>query len=296
MARKPRAPARRKLVRKTGPQTDPVRAKRNPAHSRASGNPGLHTQSRQIRPLGPRFRGDERSCESGAPARNKLTRQKKDSNRARKFGRKSPRQEIPTPGGRPYVPRHRTYSPELLANGRRRYEETPEPVAAIAADFRIHPGSLRRLAHQLGWVRFAMGPRELPQGARLLAQAEALEAAAASEMPENFIATLDQLECAVRAEVGKVTALREQLKNLPRRPRDAETTARTISSLTETLQKLQRLRCALPSGSHNNDDMPADIDEFRNELARRIDAFVASRSQPRDAGRDGGPAPVGQAR
>ncbi len=32
-------------------------------------------------------------------------------------------------------------------------------------------------------------------------------------------------------------------------------------------------------------DMPADIDEFRNELARRIDAFVASRTDEGDAER-----------
>ena len=105
-------------------------------------------------------------------ARKKAAPKKKDSNRARKFGRKIPRQEIPTPRGRAYVPIHRTYTPELLANGRRRYEETPEEVAAIAADFRIVPGSLRRLAGLLGWVRFNMAPRQLPVASRLLAKAE----------------------------------------------------------------------------------------------------------------------------
>src|SRR6185503_7068355 len=116
-----------------------------------------------------------------APARARRPvrkgRRKIDSNRARKFGRKIPRQEIPTPRGRPYVPVHRTYTPELLASGQRRYEDTDEPVAAIAADFRIHAGSLRRLARELGWVRFDRGPRELPVASRLLAKAEALEQA-----------------------------------------------------------------------------------------------------------------------
>ena len=73
------------------------------------------------------------------------------------------------------MPIHRTYTPELLANGRRRYEETPEEVSAIAADFRIVPGSLRRLAGLLGWVRFNMAPRQLPVASRLLAKAEELE-------------------------------------------------------------------------------------------------------------------------
>jgi hypothetical protein len=211
------------------------------------------------------------------------------------------------------VPIHRTYTPELLANGRRRYERTSEPVAAIAADFRIHPGSLRRLAGQLGWVRFNMAPRGLPQGSRLVAQAEELERRLTLTTPtpnpspqepapgraqarpgwggeENAAAladTIDRLEKAVVEELASVEAMRAQFKGLPRRPREAETTARTLSSLTETLQKLQRLRCALPpSGLYDDDDMPADIDEFRHELARRIEAFLESRPDEDDAGAD----------
>jgi len=98
--------------------------------------------------------------------------------------------------------------------------------------------------------------------------------------------TIDRFEKAVREELASVEATRARLKGLPRRPREAETTARTLSSLTETLQKLQRLRCAVPFSGSDDDDMPADIDEFRKELARRIDAFVASRTEPRDASGD----------
>jgi hypothetical protein len=294
MARRTRAPAREKTVRKT--------ALKAPL-------------SRQIRPLGPRFRGDERSCKSGAPARRsraskyarrktpapkksapkKSARKTKDSNRARKFGRKIPRQEIPTPRGRPYVPIHRSYTPELLANGRRRYEETREPVAAIAVDFRIHPGSLRRLAGLLGWVRFAMGPRDLPRGSRLLTQAETLEAAG-RQTPGDFAAAIHQLERKVRAELASVTTLRERFKGLPRGPRESESTARTLPSLTQTLQKLQLMRCGLTSPDTDDDDLPADLDAFRIDLARRIDAFVASRAQPDDAARNAGADTVDQAR
>ncbi|MBI4367137.1 MAG: hypothetical protein HY543_09990 [Deltaproteobacteria bacterium] len=212
---------------------------------------------------------------------------------------------------RPRVPAHRTYTPELLANGRHRYERTAEAVAAIAADFRIHPGSLRRLAYRLGWVRHNMGPRELPSAARLLAQADALEAAqvvgdataapaSRAEKGEELAAPPDKdpsgaptaifdtsaiarLEAQVMEELATVEAMRAQLKGLPRRPREAEATARTLSTLTDTLQKLQRLRCAVPFSGPGDDDMPADIDEFRIDLARRIDAFVASRTEPGEA-------------
>jgi hypothetical protein len=81
------------------------------------------------------------------------------------------------------LPAHRTYTPELLANGRRRFEHTDESVTSIAADFGIHHYSLIRLAKREGWVRHARPQRTLPRAARLLAQAEALGAQAAAEAP-----------------------------------------------------------------------------------------------------------------
>ena len=88
--------------------------------------------------------------------------------------------------------------------------------------------------------------------------------------------TILRLRRAVLEDLRAVEAMRAKLK---RNPVDAERTARTLSSLTETLQKLQRLQCTLPETElKDDDDMPADIDEFRNELARRIKAFVDSRT------------------
>jgi hypothetical protein len=206
-----------------------------------------------------------------------------DSNRARKVGRKIPKQEIPSPRGRPYVPINRTYTPELLANGRRRYEETAEEVSAIAADFRIHPGSLRRLAGELGWVRFGMQARGLPAASRLLAQAEEVEASAAEQTAEARADLLDRLEREVRAHLALVTAARERLQGLPPRPREGEASARTLTSLTAVLQKIHLMRCGLNPSDTHDDDIPADIDAFRDEIARRIEAFVASRREPDDA-------------
>jgi len=63
---------------------------------------------------------------------------------------------------------------------------------------------------------------------------------------------------------------------------EAERMARTIATLTETLHRLQPMRCGTPEnktdGDPLDDDMPDDIDEFRINLARRIEAFVASRT------------------
>ncbi len=191
------------------------------------------------------------------------------------------------------VPAHRTYTPELLANVRHRYEETPEPVATMAADMGIHPYSMHRLAKRKGWVRCnELPPRDLSPAMCLLAEANAVEAAAIPSPPRAALAgggetapadpsAIERLEQAVLKELSTVESMRAQLGCEPLRPLDAERAARTLSSLTQTLQRLQRLRAgrAPDSGSNDDDDdMPRDIDEFRRELARRIRAFVRSRT------------------
>jgi len=196
-------------------------------------------------------------------------------------------------------------TPELLTHARHLYEATAASLAKIAVDVGIHRRTLTKLAEREGWLRYVPPPRGLPRALKLKAQASELEdqvlsaaappCALSSEsdasregeshaMPE-LTDTVERLYRAVREELAAVETLRAQLKREPQSPQDAERTARTLSSLTETLQKLQRLQCAVPQSGSYDDDMPADIDEFRREVARRIEAFVAIRS---GAGDDGG--------
>jgi hypothetical protein len=72
-------------------------------------------------------------------------------------------------------------------------------------------------------------------------------------------------------------------------PKQHLANARAISVLTEAFNRLQRLRADLSGPIHDDtantfSDMPADLDAFRDELARRIDAFIASRANAADAG------------
>lgn len=72
----------------------------------------------------------------------------------------------------------------------------------------------------------------------------------------------------------------ERLKLGPRSITKAARMTRMLERLTEALFKVERLRSAaalIPAGPHDYDDWPADIDAFRDELARRIRAFVARR-------------------
>lgn len=204
------------------------------------------------------------------------------------------------------------FSPELLADGKRRYETTAETLDSIALDFSSNRSTLRNVAKHEGWERYVPPPRELPPAARLLAQVDAIGEAASErgeagnigesqppDAPEDVAVTADRLHRALLVELSTVEALRARMKTEPQSPLDAERTARTLSSLTATLQKLQRLHAATP-GSNDHDscyaDAPADLDAFRDELARRIRAFVASRAGTRDAGENSGPAAVDDVR
>ena len=188
--------------------------------------------------------------------------------------------------GRPF------YTPEFLAEARRRVEQTTESMTSIAGKFGMHHSVLSKLIERERWVRpeAALRRRGLSPAMRLAAETDALADAPAPPDP----AALDRIERAVLAELATVETMRASLDKEPLRPIDAERTARTLSIHAETLAKLRRHRLAAAphGGPDHDDDFPADIDAFRIDLARRIDAFVASRTKPADADGAAGPAPL----
>jgi transposase-like protein len=221
----------------------------------------------------------------------------------------------------------KTFSPELIENGRRRYEESDEPVRSIALDFGVHEGTFFRYVTRWGWQkRGARPPRTLSPVMQLLeearhvaspgrpARAKAAPApagpAAASEGDapavapvqnappagmeaagtRDAVALAERMLRALEQEVSAVEAMQAHRGGGAQTPADASSAARTLESLTRSLREAQRLRggFTIPAG-FDDDDMPRDIDEFRLELARRIDAFVASRA---DAGAGEGDKPA----
>lgn len=193
------------------------------------------------------------------------------------------------------------FSPELEARGRYLFEETEAAMADIAFELGIHKETVPVVAKRRGWKRYVPPPRDVLPATRILVETESLERqreiarsgpeveraqpdGASGESESDVVARLRR---AVLNELTAIESLRDRLKNEPQSRVAAERTARTLSTLTDTLQKLQRLQYAVPA-SGSLYDIPADIDEFRNELARRIEAFVASRT---DEGDDQRPAP-----
>jgi transposase-like protein len=190
----------------------------------------------------------------------------------------------------------RLFTPDAKENMRFRYEETDEPQQSIAKDYGIHRKTLDRLARDEGWkLRKDRLPRDIPPAFRIEAEAELAlrakedallsqaEVAVSAESSKNGTSLADRLEQAVGQELAAVERKRRVLGVRPESVADGERTARTLASLTDTLNKIKRLRS--PDGFAENDihsddydDLPADIDGFRRGLARRIRVFMESRA------------------
>jgi hypothetical protein len=190
--------------------------------------------------------------------------------RARKRAQKSA--IAPPPLSRRYA-----YTPELMADGRRRYEETDESVTSIAADFGVYKTTFQRLANREHWVRHVAPPRDLVPAAQLEAQAAALPPAGAGEAPLDIAAEVARVFRLLQAEIEAAETMRAQLARRPQRTLDAQRTASTLRSLNATLHSLELRQAGLPRTGSNDDDIPQDVDDLREALAQRIEAFMASR-------------------
>ncbi len=194
--------------------------------------------------------------------------------------------------------RRRVYTPELLAYVRRRFEQTPDLMADIGLDLGISREAVRLLGKRERWKRYKRPPHGLPPAVSRSRQADTSghplqeqpvahhDGAVVLPQAEGeggippLAGTIARLHRVVLDELAAIEALRAR----SRRAGTSAHVTRTLASLTETLQKLQRMQLNPVNNGPDDADMPADIDEFRNDLARRIDEFVASRTHPGTAG------------
>ena len=196
------------------------------------------------------------------------------------------------------------YSPDLLAALRLRYEDTDQPMNALAAEFQIGVTTLQTLARKNGWTPRSQRLRHCPpllaapllppengrpeaeaepdsEATLLLAESQAAAPqstpASAPPSPAPAAATLskaERLEALVEKEIAAEEATRAALGIRPRSRNEAERCARTISKLTQTLQTIQKLRGDSGACGQDYDDPPEDMDAFREEMAKKINSFV----------------------
>jgi hypothetical protein len=177
--------------------------------------------------------------------------------------------------------------PELAAEGQRLYEQTMTPMAEIAAMMGISRETLRNRVRAWGWVR-----RRHPSGAIDLVKAVRGATVAAMSAPAEAPPALPTVTPERRAALAEriVDIVEDQMDAVKRvlaivQPKDqaeAEHSTRMIASVSQILRETVALFPSDKTTPHaanlaaDPDDIPRDIDEFREALARRIEAFVAA--------------------
>ena len=203
------------------------------------------------------------------------------------------------------------YAPELVESVLHDHEYTDKPLRQIAAEHGVNERDITRMRHAAGIPSRRARVRALPPAMREVHEINKRLKAARPAVGRNKQGDAERIApddadadgamrsayCALqsgtdlRALIGRVARLieheltaeestRAELGMLARTPADLERCARIVASMTRSLRELLRLRAGLTTeqGSNNVDDYPADIDAFRDEFARRIRAFVASRT------------------
>jgi hypothetical protein len=227
------------------------------------------------------------------------------------------------------------YTEEFLATARHGYENTDQPMRELSRELGIGITTLSTLAEKHGWAKRSLRKRGVPPAMQLLAEAQALAAtlpprsggegrrapngasrgggqaldreAPPPPHPPPPLATLaeggEQIAPEPAALLIKLEQILAQLiaaqQLAPANGIQSPQGARNLTMLIQAMRALKGMRGHAPTDTgpieNDDDDMPRDLDEFRHALARRIRAFVESRTRARDADEDSGSANVDEA-
>lgn len=186
------------------------------------------------------------------------------------------------------------FAPELMAEARRLYEDTMTPAHEIAAMMGISTATLRNRLKEWNWTR-----RRHPTRALDLVQAvrgATVAAVTAPGVPDGTAVPMtqerrEQLAARILDIVERqMDATERVLKTVdPKDQGEGERSTRVLTSiglmLRETAALLQPDQTGTPDAA-DDDSVPADLDQFREALARRIEAFIDAR-RGGTAGADG---------
>lgn len=178
-------------------------------------------------------------------------------------------------------------TPEAAAAARELYERTLTPVSEICARLGVSRSVLYARAKEWKWQgrRYSAGDEGLDVVSETVAEAPPVEAAAEKASTDERRAALYLR--ALRAAEAEMTVIEQSLRVLdPKTEAQSERAARTTATLNRSLREI--IAIATPDDAHADDpaqeQIPRDLDSLRDELARRINAFVDARRDDGDAG------------
>jgi hypothetical protein len=177
-------------------------------------------------------------------------------------------------------------TPEQMADGRYRYEQTNEPVRDIAADLGMSVTTFHCRATEWGWKKRTdrvprVSPPPVDEEAPAPATGDLRDAAPAPlELPDDGAPLAVRVQRAVERELLMIEKIIASLGGTRRQASESERAARALASLARTLRELNALQAQMPGEADADDESkPRDIEELRRELVRRMDALVAGRTR-----------------
>ena len=161
-----------------------------------------------------------------------------------------------------------------LACARRLYEDTDVPMDKIAALLGICQRTLQFRASLLHWTP-RPGVRQRRGG----------------RAPMDMDALKDRIREMIGNEILEAERISARTGPAGARVRDAERSARTLASLARTLKELKRLEAsgsAAPSKADDDHghDTAFDPEEYRREIARRLDELAERERRQADTQHD----------
>ena len=196
----------------------------------------------------------------------------------------------------------KTFAPEQIDAALRLYQDPQTSLDAVAASLGITRRTLDARIVEWGWPRrAALLRRSAGRSRTKTSRRAARQAQASRKQPEadarpqtgasrRPTATPEALAVRVqRAVERELDAIDRVLSALGAADQaEAERSARTLASLARALKEVMRLTAPAqtPEADEDDDGAPRDLEEFRRELARRLETLAAGAEA--EAAGDGG--------
>lgn len=166
--------------------------------------------------------------------------------------------------------------PEKIAQARELYEGTSVPVRDIAAMLGIGQSTFLRRTRVWGWKPRNARLADYDAAARAGFDLGTIAETVAPELAAVKHATLkERVRAAVEREIAAIEAVLHRAENVRLRSQDTERAARTLATLVRVLREVNALEESggEAGGETARDDEFRDLEEFRQELARRLDSI-----------------------
>lgn len=176
------------------------------------------------------------------------------------------------------MPKFIVLPPEKIAEVRKLYEGTDVPVRDLASICGLGVTTFLKRVRLWGWKRRKVRMEDYDKAAKAEVQSIREVAASMVAFAQNE-SLIDRVRSAVEREIVAIEAVLARVEGARLRSTDAERAARTLATLVKTLREVAALqRDEKPeSEAGAEEDEFRDLEEFRAELAERLDRIRRSR-------------------